>query len=268
MSDKKNVPAAEVIDTLIEGNARFITGLRSVENFLAKLKMKKLATEGQFPFCTLITCSDSRIPIEQIFDRGMGDLFVIRTFGNVIDPSVVASAEYASLHFQNEIIVIMGHTRSGAVRTTLENELSDQLGLCPSLRSTTEKIRPALNRTRARLKDFQPVKRDPKDPASLERWEKHFQGTVQENIRGSARQLLELSRILQERVEKKNLFIVPALYEIDSGEVIFELPAALLSQIDPKVVTLKASKTAKAAEEILNRSVEASQETKSSGGTT
>ena len=162
---RQNIPATEVIERLIEGNARFVSGLRSVESFLNFGKMRNLATDGQFPFVSLVTCSDSRIPIEQVFDRGMGELFVVRSFGNVVDANVVASLEYAALHFNSEVIVVMGHSRSGAVRTTLEQERLPGMRDMPALQATVEKVRFALNRVRCKLMDFAPIERKMDDPA-------------------------------------------------------------------------------------------------------
>ena len=144
----KNIDSLTGIQLLIQGNARFISGLKAVTTLMSSRKVKDLANFGQRPFCIILTCSDSRIPIEYIFDRGFGDLFVIRNFGNIVDSYVIASMEYAILNFDIELILILGHSQSGAVRATIENEKESTAGLSRSLEKVVEIIKPSLKKAR------------------------------------------------------------------------------------------------------------------------
>lgn len=256
----KNLPADQVIDLLIQGNARFVNGLRSVETFLNFSRMKSLAEKGQFPFCILVTCSDSRIPIELIFDRGMGDLFVVRTFGNIIDPMVIASIEYAVLNFGIEAVIVMGHSRSGAVRTTMESENSSITLKTPYLQETVDQVRSSLIKVRKKLNYFGKIERHTTDGKISEMWEKIFQSTCDENIRNSVKKIKENSLTLTEKVHNNSLYIVPAKYDVDDGKVIFELPSGLLSKINPKVIEIEAFKSGKTVMDILEKTLVKSKE--------
>ena len=100
------------LQRLIEGNRRFRHG---GEATLARKWSREQATEAQRPFAIILGCSDSRTPVEIVFDEGFGDLFVIRIAGNIVAPSVVGSIEFAASQFGSRLVVVMGHTRCGAV---------------------------------------------------------------------------------------------------------------------------------------------------------
>ena len=252
---KKNLSASEVIDLLIQGNSRFVNGLRSIDTFMAVMNKKTLAEKGQKPFCTLITCSDSRIPIELIFDRGLGDLFVIRSLGNTIDPSIIGSIEYSLLNFGLEVVIIMGHSRSGAIRLTMEMEGTNSIPKSSHLQAVIEQIRPSLNQARIKNNYFGKLEKNSKSPELNEHWERIYQSTCQEHIRACCQKIQDGSLIISERIAQGNLFVIPALYDIASGQTIFELPGQLATKLDPKVVQLEAFKQAKTALEILQKSL-------------
>ncbi len=137
----------ESLSKLIEGNMRFRLGLRSVESFASALKLRELADNGQSPSAIILTCSDSRVPTEILFDKGVGDLFVIRVAGNVISRSIIASIEYAATVLRTPLCIVMGHTQCGAVRaayTCLQQESSNNT---PNLDRLLEKITPAVQET-------------------------------------------------------------------------------------------------------------------------
>jgi carbonic anhydrase len=230
-----------------------------VDTFLSSTRIQDLASFGQLPFSIVVTCSDSRIPIELIFDRGFGDLFVIRNFGNLIDPLVLASIEYAILHFNLQLIVIMGHSKSGAVRVTMENENKKSSVISPSISRVIEKIKPSLTRARMRENYFESLE------SRSEKREKIFQETSFGNILNSKAEMLSLSEIIRSKVEKKELYIVPTMYEISSGQLTFELSPELRAKIDKTTLISETKLYGKTVLEILGSSTEESEKKGKSG---
>lgn len=251
-SQNKSIPAAEAIEQLLLGNARFASGLKSVETFISTTKSKDLAVHGQRPFCVILTCSDSRIPIELIFDRGMGDLFVIRTFGNVVDASVAASVEYALLNFNINLMLIMGHSRSGAIRATLETEGSDLTEVSPALRATIKKVRPSLKRARIQAGYFDPLVEHSEIQEGI------FRNTCYQNVLNSKHELIKNSKIIQNMLSNKAFYLVPSLYEMDLGQVHFRLDRDLSTLVTPMTITMGANAYGKTALEIYENSLQES----------
>src|SRR5579862_8158567 len=105
----------DALARLREGNQRFVRG----DGIAVRAWHPELAN-GQTPVATVLCCSDSRSPAEYVFDQGLGDLFVIRVAGNIIAPSLVGSVEFASSQFGTRLVVVMGHTKCGAIRATLQ----------------------------------------------------------------------------------------------------------------------------------------------------
>jgi carbonic anhydrase len=201
----KNTNAA--IQRLIEGNNRFTSGLRSVEPLLAHLKMAELAAKGQKPFAIILTCSDSRSPVEMIFDQGLGDLFVVRVAGNVVAPSLLASMEFAVANFGSSAIVVLGHTLCGAVNATIAHTHDPSKPLpSPHLEELVSRIRPAVEATDQKLdknsKDFT------------------HHATIA-NIHRSQNLIMEQSKIIRDAVEKGDLVVTGALLDISTGKVDF-----------------------------------------------
>lgn len=201
----------EALDLLIEGNQRFSSGLRSLETAMSVAKMHDLVENGQFPFAIILTCSDSRVPAEMVFDRGLGDLFVVRIAGNVTSPMVIASVEYAASQLGSPLVVVMGHSHCGAVTTAVraEEDQSVERALSPDLNILISAIRPAVRETRHFLgnnTDFQ----------------KCIHESTWANVRRSVRLIRESSRIVQKFESENLLSIVGAMYDLKSGVVKFE----------------------------------------------
>ena len=252
---QKNIPAKEVLEHLIQGNARFISGLKSVETLLQVTHMKTLAEMGQNPFCVLITCSDSRIPIEHVFDRGLGDLFVVRSFGTMIDPFVTATVEYAILNFGIEAVILMGHSRSGPVRATMDAEAQLESHISPNFQIVADYIKPSLNLAYQK-QNFTGKLSDVERKSPL--WEKIYADTCVENIKKGRSELFKNSSIIREQIEKGKLHMIPSLYDVADGRVKFWIPPVLISQLDKKKVVLDANRCGESALEILEDSLEAS----------
>lgn len=204
----------KALERLQDGNQRFVSGLRSVEPMFSHLKMAQLAENGQKPFAIVLTCSDSRSPAEMIFDQGLGDLFVVRVAGNIIAPSLLASIEFAAANFGSSIILVMGHTKCGAVQAAVKHARNPSQEL-PSvhLESLVSSIRPAVEKT---IKQSQGLS----DSALVER-------CAEENVCRSQRLILEQSGIVRNLIEQGKLSLVGAVLDIATGRVRFlETPVA------------------------------------------
>src|SRR5690348_12689714 len=111
--------ASDALARLLDGNRRFAAGAPFAAARSTAARRKQLAA-SQAPFAVILGCSDSRVPVELVFDQGLGDLFVIRVAGNIIAPSLIGSVEFAAERFGTRLVVIMGHSSCGAVTATLE----------------------------------------------------------------------------------------------------------------------------------------------------
>jgi carbonic anhydrase len=208
MSSKENIlNPLKAIERLKEGNSRFVGGLRSVDSMLSHMKMPELASRGQKPFAIVLTCSDSRSPVEMIFDQGLVDLFVVRVAGNVVAPSLLASMEFAVLNFQSPAIVVLGHTLCGAIKAAASHVSKPQEDL-PSqhLEELVGRIKPSIDET---------VKKYSVDS------EDFLRNATISNILRSQKLIYQSSSIIQKAVEEKKLTIESALLDIASGKVDF-----------------------------------------------
>lgn len=193
----------EALWRLVEGNERF----QQSGDWTGRPWRQEIATEPQRPFAVVIGCSDSRAPVEILFDQGFGDLFVARLAGNVIAPSVVGSVEFAASEFGTRLVVVLGHTRCGAIAATVR---AIQTGHGPeshNIRSITDRIEPHI----------QPVvtRGATGDPAALHR------EAMRANVSASADQLRHGSRILEDLVLGGELAVVGAEWELETGRVNF-----------------------------------------------
>ncbi len=197
--------ALEAIERLKEGNRRFVAGRRRSGAVSPNRRMR--LTDGQNPFAAILGCSDSRVPAELVFDQGLGDLFVVRVAGNVAAPSQVGSVEFAADKFGIELVVVLGHTRCGAVEATLE-ELDHPAGNpSANLGAILNRIRPAVRS----LPDMAPDA----DHDTLARQ------AVRANVRAQVAVLTQGSEILGRLVETGRLTVVGAEYDLATGEVEF-----------------------------------------------
>jgi carbonic anhydrase len=206
------ISASEALVRLREGNVRFASGAGRIGELIGRRERDELVG-GQQPFAVILGCSDSRVPVEIIFDQGLGDLFVIRVAGNIIAPSLVGSVEFAAAKFGTRLVVVLGHTRCGAVQTTLEELL--QPGAAPSrnLHSIVERVRPSVEG----LLDSE--LRDDHDEL--------VRRAVRANVRVSASHLRNGSAILERLIREDGLLVVGAEYALESGRVdFFDLPAS------------------------------------------
>jgi carbonic anhydrase len=139
--DPSSLSPAEALKRLREGNRRFLeTGAVNGNRSFSP----DLADQPQRPFAIVLGCSDSRTPVEILFDQGFGDLFVVRIGGNIVAPSVVGSIEFAAAQFGTRLIVVLGHTRCGAISATVQALQSGDSHQSKNIRAITDRISPHL----------------------------------------------------------------------------------------------------------------------------
>jgi len=184
---------------LTEGNNRFIKG--NLERKPIDRYRRAELVRGQHPFAAILTCADSRVPPEYIFNQGLGDIFVVRVAGNVADSAVVGSLEYAAEHLDVPLIVVLGHTDCGAVKAALESKGEVEGGLGVIL----GRIAPAARKAKAE--------------AALDAKADLVDLAVRANVRQVAADILRDSPTLSHMVGSRKVRIVKALYHLDTGAV-------------------------------------------------
>ena len=199
------IPAVEALQRLREGNARFVADVRSHATDASRSHRGDLAA-GQEPFAIILGCSDSRVPAEIVFDQGLGDLFVIRVAGNIVAPSQIGSVEFAAAKFNTRLVVVLGHSRCGAVTETLE-QLQRPSSQSRNLYSIVDRVRPSVEALLAT--DLR------HDPEAL------IRDAVRANVRVSASQLRHGSELLESLIAREGLLVVGAEYSLESGVVEF-----------------------------------------------
>ncbi|MFT5154621.1 MAG: carbonic anhydrase [Planctomycetota bacterium] len=197
--DAVSTSPEEALGLLAEGNQRFLAGT-SQHKGTGPVRWTETSEHGQHPFATVITCSDSRVPVERIFDQGIGDLFVIRVAGNVCDVDEVGSIEYGVDHLETPVLVVLGHVSCGAVTAVVTG--AELHGSIPPL---VDNIQPAVEAAR-------------KSHPSLHGKEL-VPAAVKANVWQSIDDLLRTSPATRARVEAGQLKIQGAVYDIGSGEV-------------------------------------------------
>jgi len=160
---------------------------------------------GQEPFAIILGCSDSRVPAEIVFDQGLGDLFVIRIAGNIVAPSQIGSVEFAAERFGTRLVVVLGHSRCGAVLATLDELRRPHESQSPNLRSIVDRIRPSVEGLLAIDASA--------DPDAL------VSAAVRANVDFSVDQLRRGSKILEQLIAHDGLHIVGAEYSLETGIV-------------------------------------------------
>ena len=201
------IPAREALERLREGNRRFVAETRNQESTVAGESRRRQLASGQEPFAIILGCSDSRVPAELVFDQGLGDLFVIRVAGNIVAPSQVGSVEFAAERFHTRLVVVLGHSKCGAILATLEELRRRSEDQSRNLRSIVDRVRPSVaGLLRTELA---------RDEDALVR------EAVRANIRFSADHLRHGSEVLEQLILTNGLMVVGAEYCLDSGVVDF-----------------------------------------------
>ncbi|CAK0766658.1 carbonic anhydrase [Gammaproteobacteria bacterium] len=192
------VTADEAMKLLKEGNARFTSG-KTTRPHITKERLQETYKQGQHPFATIIACSDSRVPVEEIFDQGVGDIFTIRVAGNVVHADESGSVEYGAGHLGTGLVVVMGHTKCGAVTAVVKG---DKLG--GNIPKLVDTIAPAVARSKAKKPELT--------------GDALINDSIIENVKESMSLLLKSEEIAH-LVHEGKVKVVGALYHIESGIV-------------------------------------------------
>ena len=196
------ISPADALQRLRDGNRRFVAGERGNADSVSGARRAELVG-GQNPFAAIVACSDSRVPVELLFDQGLGDLFVIRVAGNIVAPSQIGSVEFAAAKLGTRLVVVLGHSNCGAIDAALQAIKSADEAASPNLRAIVDSIRPAL------------------EPLVADKGEVDLREAVAANVRQSVAHLRAGSGILRDLEDSGEIMIVGAKYSIESGEVRF-----------------------------------------------
>ncbi len=200
------IAAIEALQRLREGNARFVSGISSIETVANPTRRGELV-DGQSPFAVVIGCSDSRVPVEMVFDQGLGDLFVIRVAGNVVARSQIGSVEFAAEKFGTRLVVVLGHTHCGAIEATLDQLKHAKGGGSDNLRFIVDQVRTSVEGLL--------------DPALGHDAEALIRVAIRTNVRVAANTLRQDSEVLKRLIQEDGLIVVGAEYSLETGAVDF-----------------------------------------------
>ena len=207
----RGVSAQDALVKLREGNARFAANARGAGMLMTAARRARLAAAQQ-PFAIVLGCSDSRVPVEIVFNQGPGDLFVIRVAGNIVAPSLIGSVEFAADRFGTRLVVVLGHSSCGAIAATIEELHRPAPNPSPNQRAIVDRIRPGVEAIVAR--------HESEGALAVE----HAAMTA--NVRASVDQLRHGSAIIESLIAGDGLAVTGAWYSLETGKVEF-LPETL-----------------------------------------
>jgi carbonic anhydrase len=196
---KSDVSPDAALKMLMEGDNRFASGTVKHPNLDAK-RRQETAEKGQKPFAVVLACADSRVPVEEIFDQGIGDIFTVRNAGNIASQTDIGSIEYAVDHLGSPLVLVMGHSGCGAVTATVEGGEAP-----PNIKAFEDLIAPAL----AKVKAAHPDKTG----------EALIAETVKSNVWQSMGDIFKHSPMMREKVKEGKVKLVGAVYDTASGKI-------------------------------------------------
>ena len=197
-----NLSADDAMEILKAGNARFVNNQRAARHLTSQVEA---TSTGQYPFATVLSCIDSRVPAEHVFDQGIGDIFSIRIAGNFINEDILGSMEFACKLAGTKLLVVLGHTACGAVKGACDNA---KLG---NLTGMLDKIQPAVKAVS-----------EPKDASKRNSKNLDFVNAVcKANVELSVKNILDKSPVLAEMEKAGEIKIVGGMYDISTGKVQF-----------------------------------------------
>jgi carbonic anhydrase len=188
------------LDLLKEGNKRFVSNLKVNRNLLQQVNE---TADGQYPFAFILSCIDSRTSAELIFDQGLGDIFSCRIAGNVLNDDIIGSMEFACKMAGSKVIVVLGHTKCGAVRGACDNV---RLG---KLTGLLTKLKPAVEAEKWTLNDRSSANRT------------FVENVARLNVSETVNQIPKSSPILADLIKTGNIILVGAMYNVETGVVEF-----------------------------------------------
>jgi carbonic anhydrase len=187
----------DAYNLLVEGNDRFVQDIKANRSLQSQVIE---TSSGQYPFAIVLSCIDSRVPVELVFDQGIGDIFSARVAGNVINEDILGSMEYACKVAGSKVVVVLGHSKCGAVTAACQNV---KLG---NITPLLDKIQPAVETIKASSPEM--------DEATIEK-------VISQNVKVSIDQIREESPILAEMEKAGQIDIVGAMYDVSNGKVTF-----------------------------------------------
>jgi len=207
----QSVSPDEALQKLMDGNKRY------VENKLTNAAMSDSATraslsKSQKPYAIILSCSDSRVPPELIFDKGLGEVFVVRVAGNIPDPVVLGSIEYAAEHLGSPLVMVLGHERCGAVTATVDSK--GKTTGSANIDAIVKAIEPNM---KLATKDCDACKGEKKCAETKK--SEFVECVIDANAKKVAANLTKKSKILKHLVDEKKIKIVAAKYDLDDGMV-------------------------------------------------
>jgi carbonic anhydrase len=210
-SDGPEVSPDEALQKLMDGNKRYVDN-QMTGTKLCDLSIRTSLAKSQKPYAIVLTCSDSRVPPEILFDKGLGEIFVIRVAGNIPDPVVLGSIEYAAEHLGSPLIMVLGHERCGAVKATV-----DAKGKSSGSKNIDAIIKAVAPSVKTAARDCQ-VCKDNKQCAET-RKEEFVECVVDANAKNVAAGLTKNSKIISHLLHADKIKIVAAKYDLDDGIV-------------------------------------------------
>ncbi len=194
---QKNLTPKNAHDILVEGNKRFVQNLKAQRNLQEQVFE---TSQGQFPFAVVLSCIDSRVPAELVFDQGIGDIFSVRIAGNIVNDDILGSMEYACKVAGSKIVVVMGHSKCGAVTAACNHV---ELG---NITTLLNKIKPVVDKVNVRPEDMT---------------DEIIEDVAHLNVEHSIEIIKNKSAILAEMEQNGEIEIVGAMYDVTTGMVDF-----------------------------------------------
>ncbi|MFN3754002.1 carbonic anhydrase family protein [Flavobacterium sp.] len=195
-----SISPRQALEILKNGNNRFVSNLQAHRNLLEQVNDTR---DGQWPFATILSCIDSRTSAELIFDQGLGDIFSVRIAGNIVNTDILGSMEFACKVAGSKLIVVLGHSKCGAVKGACDHV---EMG---NLTELLSKIQPAVYQEKETQDN-----RNASNPSFVE-------NVAEINVKRNVKNIIERSFILEQMIEKGEIGIVGAMHNIETGEVVF-----------------------------------------------
>lgn len=198
---QSNLTIDEIVQQFKDGNERFLKGTTIQNNFLKQVE--QTGTQGQFPKAIVLSCIDSRAPVEVIFDKGIGDIFGTRVAGNYADKGVIGGMEYACKVAGAKVIIVLGHTDCGAVKSACDNV---KLG---NITYVMDELKPAVDSVKGITEDRTSKNKE------------FVKDVTKENVKLTMKKILSDSEILSELVKEGKLSVLGGIYDVKTGKVEF-----------------------------------------------
>ncbi len=197
---RDSITPIQAIDLLKKGNERFVSNLKMNRNLLQQVNE---TSDGQHPFAVILSCIDSRTSAELIFDQGLGDVFSVRIAGNIQNEDILGSIEFSCKVAGAKIVVVLGHTKCGAIKGACDDV---KLG---NLTALLSKVKPAINGEKTITDN-----RNASNPEFVEK-------VAALNVRNTKREILDNSPLLKEMIEKGEIALIGGMYNVNTGIVNF-----------------------------------------------